>query len=69
MEREVELDSAPALKHGLSGNREGRKMTLTQVMVSHRDIMYVIRVTTLPGISITQKKQAEDFLPSFKFLE
>ncbi|MEN8150215.1 MAG: hypothetical protein ABFS86_10355 [Planctomycetota bacterium] len=66
---EVELDSVPALKHELSGTREGGRMTLTQVMIAHRDIMYVIRTTTLPGISITQKKHAEDFLPSFKFLD
>jgi len=58
----VELDGVPALRHTLSGKRRGGKMTLTQTMVAHRDVMYVIRLTLLPGIDRSAAKVAEDVL-------
>ena len=66
---QVTLDNVPALRHTLQGSRPGGRMKLTQTMVVYRDIMYVIRLTTLPGISKTDAKVADDFVGSFKFME
>ena len=63
------LDNVPAIRHTLEGRRDGGRMKLTQTMVVHRDVMYVIRLTILPGISMTDAKVAEDFVGSFKFME
>ena len=66
---QVTLDSVPAVRHTLEGSRGGGRMKLTQTMVAYRDVMYVIRLTILPGISKTDAKVAEDFVGSFKFME
>jgi hypothetical protein len=65
---DARLDGIPGLRHKITGKRRGGEFMVRQTMVVHRDVMYVIRETILPGIGRDDRKVAEDFIASFKFM-
>jgi hypothetical protein len=63
-----EAEGVDAVRQTIAGTWEDRNVKVKQTIFVHRGIMYLIRVTLLPGISHGGYKEADEFVESFKFL-
>ena len=63
-----EQEGADAIRQTIAGVWDDVNARLIQTIFVHRGIMYVIRVTQLPGLSHSGIKDTEKFVESFKFL-
>ena len=68
MGKTEEQDGVDAIRQTIAGVWDDTNARVVQTIFAHRGIMYVIRVTQLPGLSHGGEKSTGVFVDSFEFL-